>query len=152
MGPGRHLMCKGTPVRSCVTFVQISSAVFSVGHEGKHACGDVQTCLGKTREWYLEQIGTEYEQLQALEDVASRSRRTQSSAASEAPLLSSSKQGTAVPALPHQERVSSSWGGLPRLPTPLVERIARMCATNASGHLQRVVGGRGGLDCLGLSH
>ena len=140
-GAGSPPDVQGDPCPELCHFCQDQQCHLSVGHEGKHACGNVQKCLRKTRKWYPEQVGTENEQLQALEDVVPRSRRTQSSAASEAPSPSSQKHGTAVQALPNQEGMSSSWSGLPRLPTPLVERNARMCATNVSGHLQRVVGG-----------
>ena len=62
---------QGDPCPELSQFFQDQQCHLSLGHEGMHACGGVQTCYGKTRKWYPEQVGTQREQLHAVEDVES---------------------------------------------------------------------------------
>ena len=138
-GAGSPPDVKGDPCLELCHFCQGQQCHLSLGHEGKHACGEPQTCQGKTRRWYPEQVGTQNEQLQALKDVESRSPRMQFPAASEAPLPSSQSQGAATqdPPSPTARCAPVLW----RLPTPIVKRIARLCSIDIVGYLQRLEAG-----------
>ena len=65
-GAGLPPDVQGGPCPELCDFCQDQQCHLSVGHEGRHACGNEQKCLRKARKWYPEQVGTENEQLLSL--------------------------------------------------------------------------------------